>query len=100
MRILFCIASKVVKWHYGNLHWKIRCYHLGQIHSKLIQGILGETNSLKLDRYDIKIDSFQLKQPEILYNSLYINDVKSFPETSWPCHMVQINALYARIELY
>ena len=52
-----------------------------EIHSKLIQGILGETNSLKLDRYDIKIDSFQLKQPEILYNSLYINDEKQLSET-------------------
>ena len=38
--------------------------------------------------------------PWYFASSLYINDVKKFPETSWPCHMVQINAFYARIELH
>ena len=62
---------------------KNKVFPLKQTPSQTCSGdTRGVQKALILDLHYIKIDGFQLKQPESLYNSLYINDVKKFPETS------------------
>ena len=61
---------------------KNKVFPLKQTPSQTCSGdTRGVQKALILDLHYIKIDGFQLKQPENLYNSLYINDVKKFSET-------------------
>ena len=62
---------------------KNKVFPLKQTPSQTCSGdTRGVQKALILDLHYIKIDGFRLKQPESLYNSLYINDVKKFHETS------------------
>ena len=50
--------------------------------------------------YYIKNDDFHLKQPNILYNSLYINTIKKLHATSRACHMGLKHPFYVRIDFH
>ena len=61
---------------------KNKVFPLKQTPSQTCSGdTRGVQKALILDLHYIKIDSFPVKQPKSLYNSLYINDEKQLSET-------------------